>query len=203
MSYDPMSGYYHVGLHPRSRTYVGFNWKERYYEYNCLPFGLSTAPWVFFKVMRKLVMSWRRASINVLPYMGNFMFMKQGFGACVRLARRVEGDLVRAGMRINEPKYRRIPTQQRRQLGFEVDFAAGKFQVSADKWEALKVSVESILVARQGRFHARRLRSVTGTVLSMHLSMSPMTELYTRHLYSLYQLGHITKLLGDPNGGSS
>ena len=27
VSYDLMSGYYHVGLHPRSRTYVGFEWE--------------------------------------------------------------------------------------------------------------------------------------------------------------------------------
>ncbi len=27
VSYDLLSGYYHVGLHPRSRTFVGFKWK--------------------------------------------------------------------------------------------------------------------------------------------------------------------------------
>ena len=95
--------------------------------YNCLPFGLSTAPWVFSKVTRELVMFSRRASISVLPYLDDFMFMKQGFGACVRLACRVEADLVRAGLRINVPKCRMIPAQQRRHLGFDVDFAAGKF----------------------------------------------------------------------------
>jgi hypothetical protein len=40
VSYDLMSGYYHVGLSPRSSTFVGFCWKGQYYEYNCLPFGL-------------------------------------------------------------------------------------------------------------------------------------------------------------------
>ncbi len=106
----------------------------------------------------------------MLPYLDDLMFMKQGFWPCVRLARRVEGDFVRAGLRINVPKCRRIPAQQRRQLGFEVDFAAGKFQVPADRREALKVSLESILAARQGRVLARRLASVTKTVLSMHMS---------------------------------
>ena len=44
VSYDLMSGYYHVGLHPRSRTLVGFKWEEQYCVYNCLRFGLFTAP---------------------------------------------------------------------------------------------------------------------------------------------------------------
>ncbi len=54
-----MSGYYHVGLHPRSITFVGFKWEEKYYVYYCLPFGLYTVSWVFSKVMRELVMFWR------------------------------------------------------------------------------------------------------------------------------------------------
>ena len=29
--YELMSGYYHVGLLPRSRTFVGFKWEENYY----------------------------------------------------------------------------------------------------------------------------------------------------------------------------
>ncbi len=49
VSYDLMSGYYQVGLHPRSRTFVGLMWEGQYYVYSCLPFGLWTTPWVFFQ----------------------------------------------------------------------------------------------------------------------------------------------------------
>ena len=52
VSYDLMSGYYHVCMHSRSRTFVRFKWEGKYYVYNCLPFRLLTAPWVFSKVMR-------------------------------------------------------------------------------------------------------------------------------------------------------
>ena len=107
--------------------------------YNCLPFGLSTTPWVFSKVMRELVMFWRRDGIKLLPYLDDFMFMKSGFWQCVRMARKVERDFVRAGLRINVPKCHVIPAQQRRQLGFDVDFAEGKFQVPTDRWEAILV----------------------------------------------------------------
>jgi hypothetical protein len=121
----------------------------------------------------------------VLPYLDDFMAMKHGFWTCARLARRLEADFVRAGLKINVLKCHAIPTQQRRQLGFDVDFATGKFQVPSDRWEALKVFVDSILSARHGRVQARKLASVTGTVLSMHLSWGPMTLLYTKHLYAL------------------
>ena len=146
-------------------------------------------------------MFWRREGISVLPYLDDLMFMKHGFWPCNRLARRVEGYLVRAGLRINVPKCRRIPSQQRRQLGSEVDFAAGKFHVPVDRWEALKVSVDSILAARQGRVQARRQASVTGTVLSMHLSWGLVTQLYTKPL-CLDQLRVDVELLGGVDGGS-
>ena len=50
VSFDLISGYYHVELHPRTRTYNGIEWKYNYYFYNCLLFVLATAPWVFSKV---------------------------------------------------------------------------------------------------------------------------------------------------------
>jgi hypothetical protein len=113
--------------------------------------------------------------IKLLPYLDDFMFMKSSFWQCVRMARRVEKDFVRAGLRINVPKCHSIPAQQRRQLGFHVDFAQGHFQVPADRWEALKVSAGVLLSARNGRVQPRRLARLTGTVISMHLSWGPVT----------------------------
>ncbi len=86
------------------------------------------------------------------------------------MARRVEGDFVRAGLRINELKFHTIPAQQRRQLGFVVDFAKCKFQVPLDRWEALKVSVVALLSSKHGRVRARMVARLAGTVISMHLS---------------------------------
>ncbi len=76
--------------------------------------------------MRELVMQWRGGGIKVLPCLDDFMFMIKGFWQCVRLlARRVERELVRAGLKINVPKCSQVPVQQIRQLGFDVDFEAG------------------------------------------------------------------------------
>jgi hypothetical protein len=111
VSYDLMSGYYHVCLHLRSRTFVGFQWKGKYYTYNCHPFELSTTPWVFSKGMRELVMFWRRDGIKLLPYLEDFMFMMSGFLQYARMAWRVERDFIRAGLRINVPKCHSIPAQ--------------------------------------------------------------------------------------------
>ena len=121
----------------------------------------------------------------MLPYLDDFMFMERGFWQCVRLARRVEKKLFLADLKTNVPKCRTIPAHQRRQLGFDVDFAAGEFKVPEDRWEALMASVDRTLSAHKARLVARSLASITGTVLAMHLSWGLVIQLYTRHMYAL------------------
>ena len=79
------------------------------------------------------------------------------------------------GLKINVPTCRMIPAQKRRHLVFDVDFAVGEFRVLEDRREALMASVGWTLSSHKGRVVARSLASITGTVLSMHLSWGPVT----------------------------
>jgi hypothetical protein len=146
VSYDLKSAYYHVGLHPITRRFVGIKWGGVYYEYTCLAFGLSTAPWVFSKVMRELVMYWRRCGITILPYLDDLFFPKKGFRECRSVGIRVEGDLFEGGLQINFPKSGLIPMLKRKHLGFEVDLGEGYFRVPTDRWEALQFSTDALLM---------------------------------------------------------
>jgi hypothetical protein len=63
-AYDFNSGYYQVPLHSNLHRFVGFEQKGKYYKNICLLFGLSTAPWVFSKGIRELVIFWRAKREN-------------------------------------------------------------------------------------------------------------------------------------------
>ena len=59
-SFDLKSGYHHVGIFPSHQQFLGFSWtfpvgRTRYFAYAVLPFGLSSAPYLFTKLMRPLV----------------------------------------------------------------------------------------------------------------------------------------------------
>ena len=41
--YDLKSVYHHIDIFPEHRSYLGFYWNTKYYVFNVLPFGLSTA----------------------------------------------------------------------------------------------------------------------------------------------------------------
>ena len=60
------SGYHHVDIVPHHRKYLGFEWGGKYFV---LPFGLSTAPYVFTKLLRPLVGLWRGKGHKVILYL--------------------------------------------------------------------------------------------------------------------------------------
>ena len=134
ISYDLASGYYHVALHPDSRRLVGFKWKSLYYQYNCLPIRLSTAPWVFSKVIREMLMYCKAKEINILPCLDDILFLIFGYKACLELARIFEEDIRLAGLTIECDKSDGTPFYERLHLGFDVNLASGLFKVPIARW---------------------------------------------------------------------
>ena len=72
-SFDLKSGYHHIDILPDSPKYLGFSWEIqghlRYFEFTVLPFGLSSAPLLFTKILKPLVTHWRAAGIRISLYL--------------------------------------------------------------------------------------------------------------------------------------
>lgn len=54
---DLKSGYHHIDMYQEHWQYLDFQWRDQYYVFTQLPFGLVPACYVFTKVMRQLVKS--------------------------------------------------------------------------------------------------------------------------------------------------
>ena len=68
-SYDLKSAYHHLQFFPADRMYLGFQWENRYYVYNVLPFGLATSGYIFSKVTREIVKYWRGKGFKIIMYL--------------------------------------------------------------------------------------------------------------------------------------
>ena len=68
VTFDLQSGYHHIDIHPDSQTILGFCWKGKYFKFTVLPFGLSSACFVFTKVMHPLVKYWRGLGMRAVIY---------------------------------------------------------------------------------------------------------------------------------------
>ena len=58
-SFDLKSGYHHVEIADIHRKYLGFAWNGKFYVFTVLPFGLSSACYIFTKLLCPLVWYWR------------------------------------------------------------------------------------------------------------------------------------------------
>ena len=71
-SFDLKSGYHHVDIFPPHQTYLGFSWVfngvTKYFCFTVLPFGLTSAPYIFTKLLRPLVKFWRFNGIKIVVY---------------------------------------------------------------------------------------------------------------------------------------
>lgn len=63
-SFDLKSAYHHIDICEEHRKFLSFKWPSsdgvmKFYEFKVLPFGLTSAPYVFTKVVRQLGKYWR------------------------------------------------------------------------------------------------------------------------------------------------
>jgi hypothetical protein len=57
--FDITSAYHHIDIFPHHGKHLGFSWEfnghTRYFQFNALPSGLTSAPYIFTKLTRPLI----------------------------------------------------------------------------------------------------------------------------------------------------
>ena len=69
--------YLQVPIHPDHQKFLVFGWNNRFYQFKCLPFGLSTAPRVFTKLLRPVVGFLRHIGCSLIIYLDDILFLHQ------------------------------------------------------------------------------------------------------------------------------
>ena len=69
-------------MHPMDKTYLGFQWKSKFYVFNVLCFGLATAGFIFSKVLREIIKYWRSKSIRIIMYLDDGLGGADTFEKC-------------------------------------------------------------------------------------------------------------------------
>ena len=72
---DLKDAYFSIPIHQEHRQWLHFQWQQQVYQFQCLPFGLSSAPQVFTKVTRPIVAWLRQLGIRMVAYIDNFLLL--------------------------------------------------------------------------------------------------------------------------------
>ena len=108
-SFDLKSGYHHVDIFPDHRKFLAFSWHfgtncVRYFQFTVLAFGLSSALFIFTKLIKPLEAFWRLQGIPIAIFFfddgvgaGSSRDIAESNGSVVRLSLAQSGFLVNQG----------------------------------------------------------------------------------------------------------
>lgn len=68
-SIDLKDAYFLVPIHSSDRKYLRFSFSGKIFEFTCMPFGLSSAPYTFTKLLKPVMEFLRRSGITCVNYL--------------------------------------------------------------------------------------------------------------------------------------
>jgi len=167
ISFDIKSGCHYIDIFPPDQEFLGFSWsKDRLihlYKFTVLPFGLSTRPYIFTKVMKPSVCYWRLQAFRIAVYLDDGLGVCPTFADCCSQSMAVKLDLFCAGFVANTQKSIWAPVQSLCWLGYCWDLKDNLLTVPEDKIDKLLTSINNAFC--QSSLSARQLASVMGSII--------------------------------------
>ncbi len=183
--FDITKGYYHMDIHPDMQKYFGFCFEhggQKYYGYyTVIPFGVSSGPLLFTKLLRLLIKHWRQAGIHI------YMFINDGLGMAKTLAEgrvfasMVRSDLACLGLIEQVEKSIREPAVRMKWLGTIIDLCKKLLIVPQAKREQTMEVLKSCL--RRKKVSARELCKAAGLINSLAMVIGNKVVIQTKQFY--------------------
>lgn len=145
-SLDLKDAYFHVPVRSSHWKFLRFAVQNKVYQYKVLPFGLSTSPRVFTKVLAPVMAALRMQGIHVHPYLDDLLFRAESPQALRRHLQVAQDCLMRAGYIINLKKSSLLPSQDLVFIGGRFDTQSGQVFLPPDRVVALVRLVKSFVV---------------------------------------------------------
>ena len=75
-TFDLSKAYYHVPINPKYKKFFSFKFQSDFYNFNSMPFGLSTAPYIFSKFISPVLEYLRKNfNIQIFSYIDDFLLL--------------------------------------------------------------------------------------------------------------------------------
>ena len=144
---DLKDAYFTIPIAPCQRELLQFQWQGTTYQFNCLPFGLSSAPWVFTKTTRPIVTILRSLGLRMIIYIDDILIMADSPSVVKEHTAALIYLLENLGFIVNYPKSLLSPTQEIEILGFIVNSVAMEIKVPGNKIKQVRSEAKKLLEA--------------------------------------------------------
>ena len=112
--FDIKQGYHHIDIKPEHQKYMGFAWgingKVRYFLFTVLPFGLTSAPFIFTKTLRVLAKHGRENNVKICFFLDDETGMEVAFHKASASSEFVRNSLTQSRFVVNQETSAWYPT---------------------------------------------------------------------------------------------
>jgi len=185
-SLDLKDAYFSIPIDTRFRKYLRFTWQGRLFEFTCLCFGLSSAPYVFTKVMKPVFSQLRREGICSSYYIDDSIYANLDSNVAVAHTSRALTLLESLGFTVNLKKSSLTPSRVLTHLGFVINTETMTVSLPDEKVLRLKAACAELLA--NPHTTVRKLAQVIGLIVSSFLAVRygrlhyRQLEFFTREL---------------------
>ncbi|MCG7876850.1 MAG: DNA N-6-adenine-methyltransferase [Candidatus Thiodiazotropha endolucinida] len=188
VKWDIHSAYHHVSMSDLHTDFLGFSWTYPsgtiFMKFVVLPFGLSTAPYVYTKLSRPLIAKWRAESKRAVMYLDDGFGCSHSKESTEIMAKSMKSDLISSGFVPKVEKSLWVPVQRLQWLGAILDSVQFTIEIPKCRIEALLSTIDDIeyAVRVSRRVHVKKVARMVGQITSMSVVLGNMSQIMTRYL---------------------
>ena len=161
-SIDLKEAYYALPIHPEFQKYLVFQWENKFYKFSCLPFGLSSAPWIFTKTLRPIFHKFHEEGFSGFGYIDDSFIISQTVEEASSATRYLCDLFAKLGFRVHPEKSCLIPSNTLLFLGYELN--SNEMTISPTKEKITKVKGKISQVLKTKKIQIRQVASLLGSI---------------------------------------
>ena len=165
---DLKDAYFSIPISQQHRKFLCFQFKDNLYQFNCLPFGLASAPWVFTKTLKPVAALRRELGIRLVVYIHNILLMAE--------TREKARDHASGLIYLFQCLGFTINSQHLEFLGFTVD--ATSMELSLPTQKIIKIRAESRQLLEAEHVTCRALSRLIGKMNATNQVIPPAPLFY-------------------------
>ena len=137
VSLDLKDAYFQIPIHPRSRHLLRFVWEGRSWQFRALCFGLTSAPYVFTRVMAAVSARAHARGVRLVRYLDDWLMACDNRDHLIQHRDWLLALCLEMGIRVNFSKSELTPSKTKCYLGMDLDTVSATVRPSQKRLDRL------------------------------------------------------------------
>ena len=163
-SIDLKDAYYTISIAIEHRKYLRFLWRDKMFQFTCLPNGLASAPRIFTKLLKPIFAHLRLLGHIVVGYIDDTYIQGNNYQDCLENVQATSKILTDCGFVLHPTKSVLVPSQQLIYLGFIIDSSTMTIKMTNEKIGKMISAFADILSKR--KVNIRHLAEIIGLIVA-------------------------------------